>query len=648
MNVTTFLNIFLVINFFLCITELRAQRTASFPAELYQELQEKHPAEKYLTSLHPTAAPIGDLIVGYPNPNEVREINTPLTIAGNIIVLNNGQLRFNNVETKLQGNIILLNNGKMSVTGGMFTVNQIYLYQYRALLTSKSSLQFRGANVRFSGFNFGCGISDTAVLDIENTSFAQGIMTSTLLNHGSVRSVGCQAVGELLFFDYTKGSFENTDGFLTWIVAPPQCDLDLTLPGKSINGMYALPDSARKAVGMNARITYATCFNTLWGLITTTGSKVRVTNSNLLACGALFNGTGKVSVENLVNKAHLESFQYPAADRDVRFVNSNVTTWNLYPSANVDLTVQSSIFGEIIGMNKSNTTVANSICDGTGGYAGTMDSSRMMFVSSQVTSEVNARNNSFFLLLLTNITSGAMHVTDNAIMALLNSNFSALPFVEENCAALIGSIDEPTHGFVGQKLKIYGTSRVIAGASFPFSLATSWLEFASTAEPDLFTRITPPSLRDRYRDTLGTWDTKGLLAGEYILRLNMRINTGTNLTDTIRVDRLVRLLNAPLSVRDAVHANDLTLDQNYPNPFSDRTMIRFRVSENHTMPRTDNEITLRVHDAFGREVHHSQHALLLMKENEIEFDAQHLAPGLYGYSVIMGKTISTGRMIVRR
>jgi hypothetical protein len=71
------------------------------------------------------------------------------------------------------------------------------------------------------------------------------------------------------------------------------------------------------------------------------------------------------------------------------------------------------------------------------------------------------------------------------------------------------------------------------------------------------------------------------------------------------------------------------LNQNYPNPFNPTTTIQF------TLP-ADAFVTLKVYNMLGQEV-----ATLVDREemtegeNELEFDAQRLATGVYYYRLVV-------------
>ena len=81
------------------------------------------------------------------------------------------------------------------------------------------------------------------------------------------------------------------------------------------------------------------------------------------------------------------------------------------------------------------------------------------------------------------------------------------------------------------------------------------------------------------------------------------------------------------------------LEQNYPNPFNPNTDIRFQISE-------FRHIRLAVYDLLGREV-----AVLVNEPRHpgsysVQFDASHLASGVYLYRITAGSFIQTRRMVV--
>jgi uncharacterized protein (DUF1501 family) len=78
---------------------------------------------------------------------------------------------------------------------------------------------------------------------------------------------------------------------------------------------------------------------------------------------------------------------------------------------------------------------------------------------------------------------------------------------------------------------------------------------------------------------------------------------------------------APSSVREDVAESSLTLHQNYPNPFSGTTRIRFATSGGH--------VQMQVFDGTGKEVARPVDRVLAAGEHEVTFDAAGFAAGTY-------------------
>lgn len=85
--------------------------------------------------------------------------------------------------------------------------------------------------------------------------------------------------------------------------------------------------------------------------------------------------------------------------------------------------------------------------------------------------------------------------------------------------------------------------------------------------------------------------------------------------------------------------NRPTLFQNYPNPFSEMTMIRFILPQ-------DEYITLKVYDSVGRVIKTLAEKEFNGGRHEVQFDGRHIPEGIYFCRLQAGSVISVTKMIL--
>ena len=87
------------------------------------------------------------------------------------------------------------------------------------------------------------------------------------------------------------------------------------------------------------------------------------------------------------------------------------------------------------------------------------------------------------------------------------------------------------------------------------------------------------------------------------------------------------------------------LEQNYPNPFptpsNPETVIRFE------LPRREH-VTVRVYDMLGRQVATLLDDVVEAGQQNVRFDAQNLASGVYLYQIITPSFHAARRMLILR
>jgi hypothetical protein len=81
--------------------------------------------------------------------------------------------------------------------------------------------------------------------------------------------------------------------------------------------------------------------------------------------------------------------------------------------------------------------------------------------------------------------------------------------------------------------------------------------------------------------------------------------------------------------------------QNYPNPFNPSTIIRFYLP-------SPEYVTVKVFNITGEEIETLMQGEVQAGQHEIYWSANHLASGVYVYSLQAGKFRESKKMILRK
>ncbi len=96
-----------------------------------------------------------------------------------------------------------------------------------------------------------------------------------------------------------------------------------------------------------------------------------------------------------------------------------------------------------------------------------------------------------------------------------------------------------------------------------------------------------------------------------------------------------------VTITDRVIPERFVLHQNFPNPFNDRTVIRFELPD-------DDHVAIRVYDILGRNVVSLSDDFYLAGVHEVTWRPSVQSSGVYFYTLRYGNRIETGRMLYLR
>lgn len=91
-------------------------------------------------------------------------------------------------------------------------------------------------------------------------------------------------------------------------------------------------------------------------------------------------------------------------------------------------------------------------------------------------------------------------------------------------------------------------------------------------------------------------------------------------------------------IEDKLVPDTPVLEQNYPNPFNPSTTIEFSVAD-------PGPVTLRVYDALGRQVKTLVDGLYETGRYKVRFNSDGLPSGVYFYTLVVGTSVETRKMV---
>lgn len=575
-----------------------------------------------------------DWYIGADDPNEIVTIRGVRYVPGNIVIENNGTLFLDNAQFTIDGEITVLGQGKLTAQGGSFAVVQDYAYQHEMMVFENGNITFENVDFSSGGHGWSVTLIGESKYTMNQSEVHDGFITMALLEKGAASVTDSQMPGEFLCFGENDISFSGCDFVLIWLVLPENSSMDISLPGDSLLTNWRLSDSLATVSGIDYTVRIDSCTDVQWGLISNPHTNATFSDTDFRVAGLMFTEPDSIVIGNITNASHLVDDRIQAPDRDLRFINSTVTTWNFYPTDNAILTVQNSVFGELLSMGNSRAYVINSVCDGSGGYIGAVGNSFLVAFRSLLSCQVISREQAVFIGAHSAFTGPEIVADDNSVMALLNTQTYVEP--EAHTSAFI--FDEnvpPLEGAVNSKIPVIGTARIIKGPENPVEFDYYTLSYSHQDQTDWY-RMNGRYMSPVVNDTLALWETSGLEPGNYQIRLALFHSYGDSVV-TESSARLDAAIHTQVNLITA--ADQWKLWPNYPNPFNPVTTIRYQIPK-------DAFVTLRIYDMLGREVAQPVNESHAAGMYSINFDGNRLKSGLYFYQLNAGEFSDMGSMML--
>jgi len=128
------------------------------------------------------------------------------------------------------------------------------------------------------------------------------------------------------------------------------------------------------------------------------------------------------------------------------------------------------------------------------------------------------------------------------------------------------------------------------------------------------------------------------------------ISRNISITKKDTIDFMITDANGLIMTKQFIFSytgpKEFKLEQNYPNPFNPTTTIQYQIPASPNASKGGAFVSLKIYDILGSEV-----VTLVNEEQqpgyyEVEFNASHLASGMYVYRLQAGEYISTKKMLM--
>jgi hypothetical protein len=545
--------------------------------------------------------------------------------AGAIVIAYSGLLHFRNANATILGDIYLLGESpRLIADSSTLYIPQAYFYQRMVFATGGGRITYRNTTVDHSSLSHNILLTDSARLELFNVT-NKGFTTNGIYGKSQVYIDGTNEAGEYVILDESVLDFRNAETVLLWHHFPEGAAVNFTFPDGDTTLAYRFNNTLPGISGVNYDIRVDNCYNVMWGMMPENDTEITISESQIRAIGLWFMGSDTVNVSGLVDNSFYNEFDAPLSDRSLRLINSRVTTWSIYPMEHSCVNLSGCIVGEVGAGGHSTLNGSQFFCDGSGGYVWASDSSLMINGFSFVSGYVRSQAHGMLIYAYSSLASGFPSALQNSMMMVLQCTLPDEPRALDKSVVWYAYIDQPFEADAGSIVSVTGSAWIDKPE------ASNWMEFGryslyyQEAESAEWIEIQVDSLNEKRNEVLGYWNTSGLAAGQYLLKLVITDGWGNS------AEAIKGIMLQPAFGIESPDGGHLKA---YPNPADERIMLE--------LPEACKQAKIFISDAMGR--------VRITKEfngDLEEISMGLLEPGLYIVRVTNERKSFSARIMVK-
>lgn len=537
-------------------------------------------------SSHTVRTPLDTMYVGLV-PHDTVVITGVFNHDGPIWVFNDGVLIFYNATvTNTNGDLIVFQHGTVLSDSSSLTFPQDYFYQRSLLIVQNAIGYFVNTSFNYSGMQHNLVVGDVAQAGFENVH-QNDWTTAGIYGSGTIYMHGVNLSGEYILTDTATAYYNHADSLLLWHKLPSSSVLNYSFPNGSTVYNYQFNNTMPGVSGINYNVGADSCNTVWWGLMPTNGSDVTVNNSNIRAIGCWFEHGDTATVNGLYDNTTYANTVVPFTDRNMHLINTYVMTWSLYVFDSSKINIYNSTVGEVGTQQEAQIISQSFILDGTGGYFWATDSSTIFASDVTVLSTARSEKKGIFVLSYSTLPYSVPTAISESIFFSVQNNLPADPIPFDAGTMWMQNIESPSIAHADSIIPVQGSEWIDQGPAGGRLFYSKYSLYYQLYGAGSWTPIVTDSALEIRHNNLGNWNTNGLTAGTYLLRLLVRDTYG----DSVECYKVVTVLPG---VATGIQDNNLLAMVIFPNPATSNLNILFAETMAHA--------EIRVLNMLGQEV----------------------------------------------
>jgi hypothetical protein len=587
--------------------------------------------------------------------NKLTIRNANLNNTGNIIIIG-GQLEIDTSTVNNQGYIYVLETGQMTINSSQVTNNgdlyifgtarvyvnyttlifpQTYFYQLSVIMGGAAQLAMNNTTLNYDSksgqeLSHGFTVTDSAKL-VESNMTLHGFTTTGLSSKASISIIGTTQAGEFIIDDYSNLNIKNADTVLLWHQFPDSAVINWNFGQSDTVYHYQFNKSKAGVKGIEYNIQVDSSYIVWWAMMPSSGSNVTLSDSKIRAIGLWFDkGNDSLGVSGIHDSTNYSFGQAGGlTDRNLVLNNCYVQTWSFYTFKNEKLSIANCQVGEIGSEDASAVYGNNYTVDGTGGYHWTTDSA-IAFANNLIDySWARSEASSVFVIGYSALENA--EAIDSSILIVVQSDVANGPLAADGGVAWYANISNPGTVHANSNAGIYGSAWITRGPTSKQMGFKYWSLYYQQQGVSAvsWTPITVENITQVQSNLLVTWNTNGLEAGTYILRLNLKSTYNDSVDAYLPVT-----VTTSTGIPEAIDFTDLNI---FPNPCLGNFNLNFTTG-------TAEKIKIILSDITGKEELISEDHTCTTGNNTIQLNTSGLSSGVYVCRII-GDVHCTQRLI---